>query len=69
MAHESADSGLVSVNTEDSVLSGKVRYLNKDCLLLLSSRALICRAFASDESAHGMGAWMGIPRMARALSC
>ena len=40
------DSGVVSVNMDDAILSGKVLFDNRESILLLTPTHIICREFA-----------------------
>jgi len=57
------DSGVVSVNMDDAILSGKVLFDNRESILLLTPTHIICREFAGHRDSTAQGAARG-----RALS-
>lgn len=59
------DSGVVSVNMDDAILSGKVLFDNRESILLLTPTHIICREFAGHRdsttrrAAHGRALSVG----------
>ena len=73
MAQAAADSGLVAVNTDDTILSSKVLFNEQESVLLLTATHIICREFAGRRDStwrrtgrRGEAGWSAGPDKGRA---